>query len=138
MHDEAIEWLNAQGMDGKKVRVVFNQYSTDTLDPVEMVYSQVIGYSMSDGKGKAIYEPHALIASNEVFELVKGSGKTIKELAEDPTDWRAKRTEAKKAGNLEALEEAMDGQMHHDLAVTAQENLTHVHQLLFPAKAKKP
>lgn len=133
-----IEWLAAQGMDGKKVRVVFNQYASDTLDPVELVYSQVIGYSMTEGKAKAVYEPHALIASNEVYELIKGSGKTIKELADDPTDWKEKRAAAKAAKDMDGLEAAMDGQMHHDLAVTAQDNLQHVFSLLFPGKNKKP
>ena len=39
------------------------------------------------------------------------------------TDWRAVRGEAKRAGDMAALERAMSGQMTHDLAVTAHENL---------------
>lgn len=132
-----IEWLSRLGVDGRKVRVVFNQYSTDSLDPVELVYSQVAGYGMSDGKSKAVFEPHAIVAQNEIYELVKGTGKTIKELADDPTDWKEKRVEAKKAGDMDGMEKAIDGQMHHDLAQTAQENLSHVHALLFGGKSKK-
>lgn len=134
-----IDWLHRLGIDGRKVRVVFNQYSTDTLDPVELIYSQVIGYGQSpDGKNKAVYEPHAVVAQNEIYETVKGTRKTIMELATDATDWKALRTEAKKAGDVAALEEAIEGQMAHDLAQTAHENLTQVHALLFPAKVKKP
>jgi hypothetical protein len=57
------------------------------------------------------------------------------ELARDATDWKTARSEAKRAGDLVALERAMAGQMTHDLAVTAHENLSQVHATLFPAEA---
>ena len=55
----------------------------------------------------------------------------MRELAGSTTDWKAARGEAKRAGDMEALERAMSGQMTHDLAVTADENLVRVHALLF-------
>lgn len=131
-----IEWLSDLGIDRKRIRVVFNQYDTNSLQPVDLTYSQVVGYSMTEGKGKAIFEPHAVVTQNEIYELVKTTGKTVKELAEDATDWRAVRAKAKADKNMEALEAAMTGQMHHDLALTAQENLAEVHAVLF-GKAKK-
>lgn len=132
-----IEWLADLGLDRKRVRVVFNQFDTNSLQPVDLTYSQVIGYSMTEGKGKAVFEPHAVVTQNEIYELVKTTGKTVKELAEDATDWRAVRAQAKADKNMEALENAMTGQMHHDLAVTAQENLAQVHSVMFGGKAKK-
>lgn len=131
-----IDWLHKLGIDGKKVRVLFNQYATEGLEPIELVYAQVCGYGATDGKGKAVFEPHAVVALNEVYELAKSSKKTIMELARDDTDWRATRNEAKRAGDLVALECAMAGQMTHDLAVTAHENLSQVHGTLFPAAVK--
>ena len=131
-----IDWLSRLGVDPAKVRVIFNQYASHGLEPVKMAYALVAGYAATDGKDKAVFEPHAVIATNEVFELAKASRKTIAELAQDTTDWRAARAEAKRAGDLVALERAMSGQMTHDLAVTAQQNLEEVHALLFPSSAQ--
>ncbi|MDB5731773.1 MAG: hypothetical protein JWQ03_1668, partial [Variovorax sp.] len=130
-----IDWLHKLGVDGRRVRVVFNQYATESLEPIELVYAQVAGYGATDGKGKAVFEPHAVVAANEVYELAKASKKTVMELAQDSTDWKAARGEAKRDGDLVAMERAMTAQMTHDLAVTAQENLLQVHATLFPSAA---
>jgi len=127
-----IEWLHKLGIDGRKIRVVFNQYDSSTLEPIEVTYAQVIGYSQTEGRGRAVYEPHAIVASLEIYDRIKSTGRTIKELAEDPTDWRAARKAAKEAGNIEQLENLMDAQMSHDLAVSALDNLAAVNGLLFP------
>jgi MinD-like ATPase involved in chromosome partitioning or flagellar assembly len=132
-----IDWLHMLGIDGKKVRVLFNQYATEGLEPIELVYAQVAGYSVTDGKGKAVFEPHAVVMRNEVYELARARKKTIMELARDATDWKTARTEARRAGDLVALERAMAGQMTHDLAVTAHENLSQVHATLFPTAVAK-
>lgn len=129
-----IDWLNSNGIDGSKIRVIFNQYDTNKLEPIEQTYAQVIGYLLTDGKGKAIYSPYATIAQNEIYEMVKSTGKTIKELASDKTDWKAVRNEAKVEKNMEKLDAAMDGQMAHDLATSAQNNLAEVHTMLFKGK----
>lgn len=127
-----IDWLAKLGVDPSKVRVIYNQYPSQALEPVEIAYAVVAGYAATDGKGKAVYEPYAVISANEVFELAKSSRKTIAALAQDSTDWRTVRAEAKRAGDWPALEQAMTGQMTHDLAVSAQHNLAEVHALLFP------
>ena len=126
-----IDWLHELGLEGHKVRVLFNQYRIDSQDPVEVIYSQVLGYAAADGKGKAVYEPHAVVDHNEVYELAKDSGQLMRELAGNTTDWKAARGDAKRAGDMVALERAMSGQMTHDLATTAHENLLRVHALLF-------
>lgn len=133
-----VDWLHALGVAPAKVRVVFNQYPTDSLEPVANVYAQVVGYGLSEGRDKAVFEPHAVVARSEVFELAKGSRRTVGELARDTTDWPAARGEARRAGDVAALERAMAAQMTHDLAVTAQDNLARVHGLLFaPAKSHR-
>ena len=126
-----IDWLHGLGVDWHKVRVIFNQYASDSQDPIQVVYSQVLGYAAADGKGKAVYEPHAVVDYNEVYELAKDSGQVMREIAGNTTDWRAARGEAKRAGDMVALERAMSGQMTHDLAMTAHENLVRVHAMLF-------
>jgi MinD-like ATPase involved in chromosome partitioning or flagellar assembly len=126
-----IEWLHDHGMDRKKVRVVFNNCHAETGNQIEAAYHHVAGYARADGKNKAVFEPYAVVDANEIYQLIKRSKKTVKELAEDTTDWRAKRNEAKKAGDIEGMEAAIEAQMSHDLAQTAQENLAQVHELLF-------
>lgn len=126
-----IDWLHELGLEGRKIRVLFNQYASETQDPVEVTYSQVLGYAAADGKGKAIYEPHAVVDHNEVYELAKDTRQLIRELAGSTTDWKAARSNAKREGDTVALERAISGQMTHDLAMTAHENLLRVHALLF-------
>ncbi|HDR9474430.1 P-loop NTPase family protein [Burkholderia multivorans] len=129
-----IEWLSKLGFPANKIRIVFNMYNGGEANlPVEYVYSQIAGYAATEGKNKATYEPHIVIKQSEVFDLVRR--KNIRELAEDQTDWRAKRAEAKAAGDMEALEAAIDAQADHDLAVDAQANLARATDLLF-GKAK--
>ena len=129
-----LEWLSDvkdeanHGFDPKRIRVVFNQFANDGVSLVD-AYSQIYGYLESTGN-RAAYKPEAVVVSNELYDRVKGSGKTIRELAEDKTDWRAKRTEARAAGDLSGMEEAVDGQMNKDLAQTAQENLAEVWKII--------
>lgn len=46
-------------------------------------------------------------------------------------EWRETRSEAKKAGNIDAVEAAIEAQINGDLAATAQDNLAQVNGLLF-------
>ena len=127
-----LEWLNERGFDPKKIRVIFNQFDNDGV-PLTTAFGQIYGYLESTGS-KATYLPEAVIATNELYDRVKGTGKTIKELAEDPTDWRAKRAEARAAGDITGLEDVVDGQINHDLAQTAQENLAGVWNIVMGKK----
>ena len=132
-----IEWLNKLGIDAEKIRVVFNMH--DGVDTIGQTYAHIIGYAATDGKKKACWLPHVVVSSNDVFELVKGMRKTIRELANDPTDWKAMRNAAKASGDSNALEAAMDGQIAHDLSKAALANLEQAYEDLFApfAKAKK-
>lgn len=132
--NSTLNWLNSNGIPKNKIRVIFNQYDTNKQEPIVQVYSQVIGYSLSDGKDQAIFEPYVVISQNEIYEMSKSTGKTINELANDKTDWQEKRKLAKAENDIDALEAAMDGQMAHDLAVTAQQNLNEAHNFIFGKK----
>jgi MinD-like ATPase involved in chromosome partitioning or flagellar assembly len=132
-----IEWLNKLGIDSDKIRVVFNQH--DGADTITQTYAHIMGYAATDGKKKACWIPQPIVSTNEIFELVKGTRKTIRELANDPTDWKAARNAAKAAGDMNALDEAMDRQIAHDLSKAALANLEQAYEdLLSPyLKAKK-
>ncbi|WLI87834.1 StbB family protein [Massilia sp. R2A-15] len=116
-----IEWLHRLGIAGRKIRVVFNQHQgSDTID---RMYAHIMGFALEDGKDKAHWMPAPVVTANDVYELIKATRMTMAELATDPTDWRARRHEARAAGDMDALELAMDGQIAHDLGSTAYANL---------------
>ncbi|MES3022799.1 MAG: StbB family protein [Pseudomonadota bacterium] len=124
-----IEWLSKLGIDGKKIRVVFNQYSG--AESIDRTYAHVMGYALEVGKNKAQWMPAPMVSANDVFELIKSTRLTMGELANDKTDWRASRIAAKAAGDMDALEAAMDGQIAHDLGGTAYLNLQQAYTDLF-------
>lgn len=135
-----IEWLHKLGVAPQRIRVVFNQYTgTNTLAET---YAHVLGYAMDDdGKNKACWLPQPVVESNEVYEMISTRRRTVREVAQDTTDWNEKRAAAKANKDMQGLEEAIDGQMAHDLAVTAMANLEKAFEdLLAPytkAAAKK-
>lgn len=124
-----IEWLNKLGIDSKKIRVVFNQYHGG--ESIDRMYAHVMGYALDDGKNKAQWMPPPVVGANDVYELIKSTRLTMGELATDTTDWRARRNAAKAAGDMEALEAAMDGQIANDLGKTAYANLRQAYADLF-------
>jgi hypothetical protein len=79
-----IEWLSKLRIDSEKVRVVFNQHSGD--DKIAHTYAHIVGYAETDGKKKACWLPHVVVSKNDVFELIKGTKKTVSELAGDTND----------------------------------------------------
>lgn len=132
--NKTIEWLNSNGFPANKIHVVFNQYDSSAQDDITDVYAHVIGYSLTDGESKAVYEPYVVIAQNEIFEMVKD--KTISEIVNDATDYKAALAEAKKNKDVDAATEAIEGQMAKDLASTAQANLEEAYALIFNKKGK--
>ena len=133
---KTVEWLSKLGFSNDKIRVVFNMYDGgESQLPPSYVYQLIHDYAASTGKGKATFEPAIVIPFNEVFDLV--TNKNIRELAEDRTDWKAKRTEAKQAGDVAALEAAVIAEGDRDLAITAQEALASASDILFGKAAKK-
>jgi MinD-like ATPase involved in chromosome partitioning or flagellar assembly len=131
-----VGWLHKLGVPADRIRVVFNLYTGDST--VGETYAHVIGYSNDDGKKQATWLPHVIIEKNEIFQIVDTRKTTIRQLAADSSDWKALREAAKAARDMDALESAMDGQMAHDLAVTAGANLEKAYEDLFaPYKSGK-
>ena len=134
--DSIMEWpvrgtvLVDYNMDETVYYPTLDQYRVSSAIALQAVEDAPV-YAAADGQGKAVYEPHAVVDHNEVYELAKDSGQVMRELAGSTTDWRAARGEAKRAGDRVALEGAISGQITHDLAVTAHENLERVHAMLF-------
>lgn len=117
-----IDLLHELGFSGEKIRVVFNQHhGSETIDHA---YAHIFGYALKDGKNKARWDlPAPIVHANEIFELIKETDKTVSELATNTTNWKELRNQAKRDGDREALDLAIDGQIAHDLACSAYENL---------------
>lgn len=124
-----IKLLCDLGIDSKKIRVVFNQYSGG--DTVDRTYAHVMGYAQTDGKDMASWFPAPVINANSIFELKNGMCQSIQELAEDTTDFRAEGAKARAARDKGAQLRAAEGQILHDLALSAHENLEQAFTDLF-------
>lgn len=133
-----IEWLAKLGVPASRIRVVFNQYTGQEV--LGATYAHVIGYSRDkDGEKKATWLPQPVVASNEVYEMISDQRRTVREVALDQTNWGEKRSAAKQAKDMNALEDAIEGQMAHDLAVSGLANLEQAFEdLMMPfSKPKK-
>lgn len=116
-----LEWLAERGFNPEKIRVVFNGFRNEGV-PFEDQYDQLLGY-LEAHPNAAEVKPYIVLDENDIYTSIQRTGKTIKELAEDQTDWRSKRLEAAGAGDISGVEEAMSAQMDKDLANLAQEQL---------------
>lgn len=126
---DTIDLLSNLGFPGNKVRVIFNQHLC--VDSIDNTYVNVFGYALGAGQNKACWMPAPVVHANEIFEMVKTTRKTVSELAADPTDWKARRNQAKLDKDIPALDLALDGQIAHDLAYAAHANLQQAYADLF-------
>lgn len=73
------------GVPPDRLRLVFNQVDDDS--PVERAFDTLLAYCASSGVVEP--RPAARISFNEVYALVRGTGQSLVDLAEDPTDYKA-------------------------------------------------
>jgi hypothetical protein len=73
------------GIPPERLRVVFNQVDDDS--PVDHTFETLLAYCASTGIAHP--NPAAVIAFNEVYALVRGTGQSLAELAADSTDYKA-------------------------------------------------
>lgn len=125
-----IDALAKIGIAAQKIRLVFNMVEPD--ETPERMFSGLFEYHTNENK--FTLNPMAVVVSNDIYDRVKGTGRTIRELSQCKTDWRAKRAEAREAGDITGMEEGVDGQMNRDLAQTAQQNLAEVWKLISGSK----
>lgn len=119
-----IRALQKIGIDKKKIRLVFNKVEVD--DSVTSDFAPLFGLAQSE-KSFVINES-AVIYSNEVYERLKGLGKSLGEVTSDKTDYRAKlRTATEQSDKDFAVQMVAVGR----LAITANKNLDDVFKVLF-------
>jgi hypothetical protein len=73
------------GIPPERLRVVFNQVDDDS--PIDLTFETLLAYCASTGIAHP--NPAAVIAFNEVYALVRGTGQSLAELAADSTDYKA-------------------------------------------------
>lgn len=119
-----IRALQKIGIEKKKIRLVFNKVEVD--DSVSSDFAPLFGLAQSE-KSFVINES-AVIYSNEVYERLKGLGKSLGEVTSDKTDYRAKlRAATEQADKDFAVQMVAVGR----LAITANKNLDDVFKVLF-------
>ncbi len=73
------------GVPPERLRVVFNQIDED--DPFDSTFATLLAYCSSTGVARL--NAAAVISFNEVYSLVRGTGQSLAELADDRTDYKA-------------------------------------------------
>ena len=91
--------LSRLGVPASRVRIVFNQLE-DGVD-VAQAFDPVLAFFAESGF--APVHPGSRLGANEVYERGKGLGKSLAELAADPTDYKALITTAKDTAERLAL-----------------------------------
>lgn len=119
-----VEALHSLGVPAKKIRVVFNMVDVD--ESIEDAFPAIINYA--DAEKKCVVRKEAVIFHNDVFTRSREVGKTIQELLDDETDYRALVKTAKDDEEKELLVKMI---LAKRLAESAQENLDKVFKVLF-------
>lgn len=78
------------GVPPERLRLVFNQVDDDS--PIDRTFETLLAYCAASG----VVQPRqaAAISFNEVYSLVRGTGRSLAELAADRTDYKAAIAEA--------------------------------------------
>jgi len=88
------------GVPPERLRVVFNQVDDD--DPIETSFATLLAYCASKGLAKP--NTAAVLSYNEVYSLVRGTGRSLADLAADSTDYKALIAKAESQPDKIALE----------------------------------
>ncbi len=113
---ETVEFLLSElGVDAGRIRVIFNR--VEETDEVDVIFSGLKQYENDEQKFKSISIP---VFANDVYERLKSIDKSLVEIIEDTTDYRAQVRTAKSNGEKER---AIRMTTLKRLAPTAQANL---------------
>jgi MinD-like ATPase involved in chromosome partitioning or flagellar assembly len=115
--------LSALGIERGRIRVVFNKVEADEV--VEDEFAAIFGQAMGAKSFKA--DAAATVYANEVFEQLKGIGKSLGDVMADETDYRA---QVRTAQNDADRELALRMVAVKRLGVTANKNLDAVFKVL--------
>ncbi len=112
------------GIPKNKIRVVFNKVETD--DSVEDDFASL--YGLAELEKGFLIKPNSIVYSNEVFERLKSVGKSLADITNDPTDYRAKLREVTDQSEKELCVKMVSLKR---LSVTANSNLDDAFKAIF-------
>ncbi len=120
-----IRALSKIGIPKGKIRLLFNMVEVD--ESVEDEFAALFG--LAQAEKSFTLNPSAVIYSNEVFEKIKSVGKSLGEITNDSTDYRAKLREAKTDDEKEFCVRMVGIKR---LAITANQNLDAAFKAVLP------
>lgn len=120
-----IRALSKIGIPKGKIRLLFNMVEVD--ESVEDEFAALFG--LAQAEKSFTLNPSAVIYSNEVFEKIKSVGKSLGEITNDSTDYRAQLREAKTDDEKEFCVRMVGIKR---LAVTANQNLDAAFKAVLP------
>lgn len=121
-----IKTLARLGVPSKKIRVVFNRVDPDDSQHIDNLFATVIGFHQAEKL--FTLKCDAVLFNNEIFDRLRALKKTVSDLIDDPTDYRAMLREAKTDDEKHFAVSMVSAQR---LARSAQENLDQVFKALF-------
>ena len=83
-----IRILSGIGVPSEKIRLIFNKVAIDQLDDLREDFAALFGFAQADKSFQLC--TGAVIHENEIFELVKSTGKTLDQITSDSIDYREK------------------------------------------------
>lgn len=119
-----IRALSAIGIPQAKIRLVFNKVEID--EAVEDEFAPLFG--LAESERSFTLNPRAIVHANEVFEKLKDVGKSLGEITDDPTDYRAKLRETT---DEDERENCVRMVAIKRLAITANKNLDDAYKAIF-------
>lgn len=119
-------------VDRKRILTVFNKINIEDADELASIFDAIFGF---EEMGKLFtLKPQAVIFNNEIFERIRSLKKSISEVYDDATDYKAL---LKASETQDDKEYAVKMISIKRLAASANQNLNDVFNALFPPKGKK-
>jgi hypothetical protein len=122
-----IRALSDLGVSADRIKLIFNRLDVD--ESAEDEFPGLFGFHEADGLFTLL--PTAVIRANDVFERLKGRGKTLSDVINDKTDYRSKFTASSSEDDKDACLRALQ---IRQLAGSAHSNLDEVFKLLMSTR----
>lgn len=121
-----IKTLARLGVPARKIRVVFNRVDPEDSQNIDNLFAAVIGFHQAEKLFTLKRE--AVLFNNEIFDRLRALKKTVTEVVNDATDYRALLREAKTDDDKHHAVSMVSAQR---LARSAQDNLDQTFKALF-------
>lgn len=121
-----IKTLSKLGVPAKKIRVVFNRVDPEDSHNIDSLFAAVIGFHQAEKL--FTLKRDAILFNNEIFDRLRQLKKTVADIVNDSTDYRAMLKEAKTDDEKHLAVSMVSAQR---LARSANENLDHTFKTIF-------